>query len=100
MRLRPRVRAGQGEVELSSGVATMKTRKTASRGATKSVKGGPRTFGRLQQALDKAARREISAALTESQGNVTEAATALGISRRGLWKRMAALGIDPGAHRS
>jgi transcriptional regulator of acetoin/glycerol metabolism len=44
--------------------------------------------------LDEAARREITAALRESEGNVTAAAIALGISRRGLWKRMAALGID------
>jgi len=73
-------------------------RKTATRKPTR-PRGGPRTHGRLQQALDEAARREIQAALKETNGNVTEAATALGISRRGLWKRIAALGIDAEIHR-
>jgi transcriptional regulator of acetoin/glycerol metabolism len=62
-------------------------------------RGGPRTQGRLQKALDDTARREIKAALKEAGGNVTAAAAALGISRPGLWKRMTVLGIDPNPHR-
>jgi DNA-binding NtrC family response regulator len=57
-------------------------------------KGGPRTYGRLQRALDDAARREIEAALKETGGNVTHAAKALGISRISLRARMNALRID------
>ena len=67
-----------------------KTRKRAT-----NTKGGPRTYGRLQQALDKAARREIEAALKETSGNVSEAARVLGIGRPRLWARMKALGIVP-----
>lgn len=55
--------------------------------------GGPRTYGRLQRALDDAARREIKAALKESGGNVSEAARLLGIGRPRLWARMKVLGI-------
>jgi DNA-binding NtrC family response regulator len=65
----------------------------------KPPKGGPRTFGRLQRALDETARREIAAALSESGGNISETARLLGISRRGLWKRMSTLGIAPDDHR-
>jgi DNA-binding NtrC family response regulator len=57
--------------------------------------GGPRTYGRLQRALDEAARREIEAALKETSGNVSEAARVLGIGRPNLWARMKALGILP-----
>lgn len=56
-------------------------------------RGGPRTYGRLQRALDDAARREIETVLKETGGQVVAAATALGISKVALWKRMRALGI-------
>ena len=56
-------------------------------------RGGPRTYGRLQRALDDAARREIEAVLKETGGQVVAAATALGVSKVALWKRMRALGI-------
>lgn len=69
------------------------------RNPPKKPMGGPRTYGRLQRALDDTARREIQAALKEASGNVTGAASLLGISRRWLWKRMAALQIDPQPHR-
>ncbi len=70
------------------------SRKTSTR-KSKAPKpaGGPRTYGRLQRALDDAARREIEAALKETGGNVSEAARALGVNRVSLWKRMRALGI-------
>lgn len=68
---------------------------TMTRKTTKKPKGGPRTQGRLQRALDAAARGEIEKALKESDGNVTAAAATLGISRGGLWKRMRALGVRP-----
>jgi DNA-binding NtrC family response regulator len=55
--------------------------------------GGPRTYGRLQRALDDAARREIEAALRETGGSPTEAAKILGITRASLWSRMKSLGI-------
>jgi transcriptional regulator of acetoin/glycerol metabolism len=58
--------------------------------------GGPRTYGRLQRALDDCARREIEAALRETGGNVSEAARALGIGRPRLWARMKALGVVAG----
>jgi DNA-binding NtrC family response regulator len=66
--------------------ATMKHRKPR-------PKGGPRTFGRLQRALDDAARREIEASLRETGGNVTHAARALGISQPALLRRINALGL-------
>lgn len=56
-------------------------------------RGGPRTYGRLQRALDDAARREIEAALKETGGNVSEAARVLGITRASLWARMRSLNI-------
>jgi DNA-binding NtrC family response regulator len=58
--------------------------------------GGPRTHGRLQRALDEAAKREIEAALKETAGNVSEAARVLGIGRPRLWARMQALSISSG----
>lgn len=70
-----------------------KTAKPAKK--AKTPKGGPRTFGRLQRALDEAASREIAAALQETGGNVSEAARVLGIGRPRLWARMKALGIAP-----
>lgn len=60
---------------------------------------GPRSAGRLQRALDAAARREITAALRETAGNVVQAARVLGISQPGMYKRLRGLGIDPTAFR-
>ena len=59
-------------------------------------RGGPRTYGRLQRALDDAARHEIEAVLKETGGNVSEAARVLGIGRPRLWARMQALSIRSG----
>jgi transcriptional regulator of acetoin/glycerol metabolism len=86
------------EAAVSSAASMSPPRKPATP-RPKKPKGGPRTYGRLQRVLDEAARKEILAVLQETNGNVTEAAVALGISRRGLWKRIAALGIDAEAHR-
>lgn len=66
---------------------------------TRKPKGGPRTHGRLQRALDETVRREIGAALNETGGNVVRAAQLLGISQPGMYKRLTALGIDPEAYR-
>lgn len=60
---------------------------------------GPRSGGRLQRALDATARREIEAALKESNGNVAEAARFLGVTEMGIRKRLRSLGIDPGRFR-
>lgn len=80
--------AGGGRVVAFQSVATRKS---------KPWKGGPRSQGRLQRALDEAAaeaaRREISAALAQTDGNVTKAATILGVSRVNLTGRMRALKI-------
>lgn len=54
---------------------------------------GSRSGGRLQRALDSAARHEIETALRETDGAVVAAARLLGISKVALWKRMKALGI-------
>jgi transcriptional regulator of acetoin/glycerol metabolism len=43
--------------------------------------------------------REIKSALHETGGNVVQAARALGISQPGMYKRLIALGIDPGKFR-
>jgi transcriptional regulator of acetoin/glycerol metabolism len=56
-------------------------------------KAGPRSAGRLQRAIDETVRREIGRALDDAQGNVSEAARALGVSRPSLWARMRALKI-------
>lgn len=56
---------------------------------------GPRSAGRLQRALDATAKREIDAALREAQGNIAEAARRLGVSYKGLWKRLDSLRINP-----
>jgi transcriptional regulator with PAS, ATPase and Fis domain len=56
---------------------------------------GPRSTGRLQRAIDTAVVKEITAALRETDGNVTQAAKALDVSLRGLWKRLETLNIDP-----
>lgn len=78
------------------------TRQTipASQQAAKRPKGGPRTYGRLQQALDDAATREIRAALREKKGNVTHAARTLGISQPALLRRLRALGIAADRYRN
>lgn len=72
----------------------MTTRQTPHR-TPKPGAAGPRSAGRLQRAIDEVVRREISAALTETNGNVSEAARVLGVSRRGLWARLNSLAIDP-----
>jgi DNA-binding NtrC family response regulator len=56
---------------------------------------GPRSGGRLQRALDATAKREIGAALREASGNLAETARKLGVSYKGLWKRLRSLQIDP-----
>lgn len=76
------------------------TPKTPSHGRpAKRPKGGPRTFGRLQRALDAAADAEIRKAMVETDGNVTHAAAALGISQPALLRRIAALGITTARYR-
>ena len=60
---------------------------------------GPRSSGRLQRALDDTARREITAALKEADGNVSKAARALGVHRVSLLKRMRSLELSPEAFR-
>lgn len=74
--------------------ASKTSRRVAKPGTT-----GPRSTGRLQEAIDAAVRREIGDALQEAGGNVTDAARLLGISRRGMWARLSSLGIDPSAFR-
>ena len=69
-------------------------RKTAPR-MPKPGTAGPRSAGRLQRAIDDVVRREITAALRETGGNVVRAAQALGISQPSMYGRMVALGIDP-----
>ncbi len=61
--------------------------------------GGPRTKGRLQQAIDKAAEREIRKALREEAGNVSATARVLGVSQTALWARLGYFGIKPVAYR-
>lgn len=77
----------------------MGERQKTAGGRSRKPAGGPRTHGRLQRALDTAARRLIREALQATQGNVVRAAAWLGISRRGLWKRLSALAIDPERYR-
>jgi transcriptional regulator of acetoin/glycerol metabolism len=77
-------------------MTSRKASKTTVRRKTTEPKGGPRTHGRFQQALDDAAKREIEAALKETGGNVSEAARVLGIGRPRLWARMRALSIPSG----
>jgi transcriptional regulator of acetoin/glycerol metabolism len=74
--------------------------KTRPRRRPKPGTAGPRSAGRLQQAIDATVKRELEAALKESNGNVSEAARLLGISRRGMWARIASLGIDHQLFRS
>lgn len=75
------------------------TRRTHQAKAPKPGAAGPRSTGRLQRAIDEAAHREISMALKEAAGNMAEAARHLGISYKGLWKRLRSLGIDPARFR-
>lgn len=78
-------------------------RKTTPRRRPKPGRAGPRSAGRLQRAIDEATdrvvRRELAAALTETNGNVVHAARLLGISQPSMYARMAAVGIDPEKHR-
>jgi transcriptional regulator of acetoin/glycerol metabolism len=53
----------------------------------------------LQSAIDATVKREITAALKETGGNVIHAARLLGISQPSLYGRMTSLGIDPGKFR-
>ena len=78
------------------------TRRTAppTRKTGKRSQSGPRTYGRLQRALDDAARKEIRAALREAGGTITEAARLLGVSRIALRARMNALGVETPKHPS
>jgi DNA-binding NtrC family response regulator len=63
------------------------------------VRSGPRSGGRLQQAIDRLVEAEIKAALEETHGNVTGAARVLGIHQTSLIRRMATLGIPPDRYR-
>jgi transcriptional regulator with GAF, ATPase, and Fis domain len=55
----------------------------------------PTTLGRpLNEALDEFERRLISAALTQAEGNVAEAARVLQTDRANLYRRMRRLGLD------
>jgi|GEM_PF-4636943 len=67
----------------------------AKRKKTKKLLGGPRTFGRLQAAIDKVVQKEVRAAMKEAGGNVTLAAELLGVSRRSIWARMKSFEMDP-----
>jgi two-component system response regulator AtoC len=42
----------------------------------------------LKQSIEDAERRAILAALAENDHKITQAATALGISRKNLWQKM------------
>jgi len=56
----------------------------------------PPSHRSLDDILTSIERREILAALHRAHGQRTLAAKALGISRSRLYRRMEALGIDPG----
>ena len=87
-------RCGVGAKRTDSGYRVRQmTRTRKPRKPAKRPRGGPRTYGRLQRALDDAARGEIKAVLKETGGQVVAAATSLGVSKVALWKRMRALGI-------
>ena len=58
---------------------------------------GPRSGGRLQRAIDETVKREITSALKEVGGNVTRAASILGITRDSLIKRLRSLGVQAAA---
>jgi DNA-binding NtrC family response regulator len=60
---------------------------------------GPRSAGRLQRALDATAKREIEAALRETDGNVTRAAGALGLTRVALIRRLRSLDLEAEKYR-
>ena len=83
----------------SVGEPTMSPTRSRRRSRRPKPLGGPRTFGRLQRALDDAARAEIDAALKETSGNVTHAAQALGISQPALLRRLNTLGIAADRYR-
>ena len=77
----------------------MPERKTTARRARTSASGGPRTFGRLKAALDDVVRREIAAALNETDGNVAADARDLGVTDMAMRKRLRSFGIDPNDYR-
>ena len=95
-----RVTAGRTRTRpaLASSDPTMPIAKPARR-KPKPGTAGPRSAGRLQMAIDATVRREIGAALRETEGNVTHAAKALGVTMMALRKRMRAMHIDPNAYR-
>jgi transcriptional regulator of acetoin/glycerol metabolism len=47
----------------------------------------------LREVLDQQARVEILEALRKNHGNVTQAATDLGVSRNALYRKMSRLGL-------
>ncbi len=73
----------------------MRRKATPAKGSSRTKPGtaGPRSSGRLQKAIDDAIRREIKAALRETDGQPVAAAKILGISYVALWARMRDLGI-------
>jgi len=77
----------------------MPERKVTARRNRTSASGGPRTFGRLQAAIDDVERREIAAALQETDGNVAAAARALGVTDMAMRKRLRSFRIDPNDYR-
>lgn len=60
------------------------------------MEGGDPAGGALDQVLASVEKREILTALRRADGRRTEAARLLGISRSRLYRRMDALGINPG----
>jgi DNA-binding NtrC family response regulator len=52
--------------------------------------------GTLAEARDEAERRQIHAALKETEGQLNRAAALLGVSRTTLWEKMRRLGIEQG----
>jgi len=56
---------------------------------------GPAATGTLKQAVEAAERREILQALDRSGGDTQKAAALLGIGRSTLYRKLAALGIEP-----
>jgi hydrogenase-4 transcriptional activator len=55
---------------------------------------GPRTAANLASAVEQVERDFIQAALDRAGGNISEAARALGLTRRGLYLKIRRLGLD------